>query len=108
MMEKASTARGSNDPPPRPPTTMDISKDANYWNTKSKPYIWEQIKISGFDPPYPVDINKIKKSELLDQLFKLRRIIDDPEMERLRPKAGRPKKGTESIPKVIKRKYAKK
>jgi hypothetical protein len=104
MMDKASTARGSNDPPPRPPTTMDISKDANYWNTKSKPYIWEQIKISGFDPPYPVDINKIKKSELLDQLFKLRRIIDDPEMERLRPKAGRPKKGTEST----KRKYAKK
>ena len=64
MMEKASTARGSNDPPPRPPTTIDISKDANYWNNKPKPYIWEQIKISGFDPPYPVDINKIKKREL--------------------------------------------
>jgi hypothetical protein len=96
MMDKASTARGSNDPPPRPPTTMDISKDANYWHNKSTAYIWEQIKISGFDPPY--------KSELLDQLFKLRRIIDDPEMERLRPKAGRPKKGTEST----KRKYAKK
>ena len=102
MMEKASTARGSNDP--HPPTTMDISKDANYWNNKSKAYIWEHIKISGFDPPHPVDLNKIKKSELLDQLFKLRGIIDDPEMERLRPKAGRPKKGTEST----KRKYAKK
>jgi len=50
-----------------------------------------------------ININKIKKSELLDQLFNLRRIINDTEMERLRPKAGRPKKGTEST----KRKYAK-
>ena len=118
MMEKASTARGSNDPPPRPPTTMDISKDANYWRGKEKAYIWEQIQISGFDPPYPVDFTKISKNKLLDQLFKLRRIIDDPEMERLKPtrgrpptkekesisKAGRPKKETEST----KRKYAKK
>ena len=85
MMERASTARGSNDPPPRPPTTMDISKDANYWHNKSKAYIWEQIKISGFDPPHPVDFKKIKQSELLDQLFKLRGIRDVKEMSHYRP-----------------------
>ena len=55
-MEKASTARGSNDP--HPPTTMDMSKDPKYWRGKKKAYIWEQIKISGFDPPHP-NITKI-------------------------------------------------
>ena len=33
-MEKASTARGSNDP--HPPTTMDINEDANYWYKKKQ------------------------------------------------------------------------
>ena len=61
-MEKASTARGSNDPPPQ--TTMDISKDANYWRGKKKDYIWKQIQISGFDPPHP-DISKLNQQELL-------------------------------------------
>jgi hypothetical protein len=108
MMEKASTARGSNDPPPRPPTTMDISKDQNYWNKKSKQYILDQINISGFNPPHPMNVKDFNKDELLDKLFELRKIKRVLEMESPGPLRGRPKKGTESIPIVTKRKYANK
>ena len=57
MIERASTARGSNDP--HPPTAMDKNKDAKYWHRTTKPYILEQIIISGFDPPHPMGITEI-------------------------------------------------
>ena len=57
MIERASTARGSNDP--HPPTAMDKNKDAKYWHRTTKPYILEQMIISGFDPPHPMGITEI-------------------------------------------------
>ena len=36
MVEQASTARRSNHPHPKPPTTMDNNTDANYWHGKTK------------------------------------------------------------------------
>ena len=83
MMARGSAARGSNDPPP-PATTMNGNTNRNYWNNQKKPYIIEQLKISGWDPPHP-DINKISKKDLLTILFKLRDIPEN-ETPQIKPK----------------------
>ena len=75
MMARGSAARGSNDPPP-PATTFNGNTNRNYWNKQLKPYILEQLKISGWDPPH-LDIDKLKKKDLLPVLFKLRNIPEN-------------------------------
>jgi hypothetical protein len=75
MMARGSAARGSNDPPP-PATTLNGSTNRNYWNKQLKPYILEQLKISGWDPPHP-DTIKISRKELYTKLFEVRESPED-------------------------------
>ena len=61
-------ASGSNAPMPQPPTTYDSSKNQKYWKRKSKEYLLDQLRLSGFDPPHP-DTGKNNQRELIQHLF---------------------------------------
>ena len=86
MMARGSAARGSNDPPP-PATTYNGNTSRTYWKNQLKPYILEQLKISGGDPPHP-DIDNISRQDLLTVLFKVRNIPENEtqQTQQIKPK----------------------